>query len=108
MSMGSDIPVGDDDNLGPPETNVIPPAPELSIDEKETELHRLDSLSLLLYTFLLVRKERRSSNWPKILSVSNWRSFPDPHSVDHLALQAQEDMVPSRDGTGNYVRAHHR
>lgn len=27
--------------------------PELVIDEKESELHRLDSLSLLLYTFLL-------------------------------------------------------
>ena len=27
--------------------------PELKIDEKESQLHRLDSLSLLLYTFLL-------------------------------------------------------
>ncbi len=31
--------------------DAIPP--ELRIDEKESELHRLDSLSLLLYTFLL-------------------------------------------------------
>ena len=27
--------------------------PELLIDEKESEIHRLDSLSLLLYSFLL-------------------------------------------------------
>ena len=27
--------------------------PELRIDEKESELHRLDSLSLLIYCFLL-------------------------------------------------------
>ena len=31
--------------------NDVPP--EIVIDEKEIQLHRLDSLSLLLYTFLL-------------------------------------------------------
>ena len=33
------------------DSDEIPP--ELKIDEKESQLHRLDSLSLLLYTFLL-------------------------------------------------------
>ena len=34
-----------------PEEDLLPP--ELRIDEKESELHRLDSLSLLIYCFLL-------------------------------------------------------
>ena len=38
-------------------TTALPAAPdippEVRVDEKESELHRLDSLSLLLYTFLL-------------------------------------------------------
>ena len=40
---------------GPAVTATVEPdvPPEVLIDEKESELHRLDSLSLLLYTFLL-------------------------------------------------------
>ena len=37
-------------NLIIDEDNILP---ELTIDEKELKLHQLDSLSLLLYTFLL-------------------------------------------------------
>ena len=37
----------------PPILDVDHITPELKIDEKESEQHRLDSLSLLLYTFLL-------------------------------------------------------
>ena len=39
------------DSAAAPEEDLLPP--ELRIDEKESELHRLDSLSLLIYCFLL-------------------------------------------------------
>ena len=54
------------------EDNVTP---ELRVDEKEGEQHRLDSLSLLLYTFLLTLtvltiwlfKHRRIRYWACLL-----------------------------------------
>ena len=82
-----------------PDPGVVLP-PDVSYDEKKMVLHKLDSLSLLLYTFLLT-----------LTVVTIWLFKHRYHNTSASSITnqkySQESRIHPRDRPRYCVRSHH-